>query len=240
MRRIKFRNWKTIAICGLALGLAWGVSGIAVGKPKPPKEPPPPSTHDLIVDLQLRVAELEMAAADFDQVLKYAYVSEETINGLPGPHVLFEGCNVHVRNGAGATYDSENGLGNLIIGYNEIGGDPESIFRTGSHNVAIGSEHSYYSSGGFVAGKANTIGSVGASVYGGRFNEASGEYSTICGGQNNGARALDSAILGGEFNAASGEASVVVGGQAAETRGAISVVLGGLFVTTSAVHEIAP
>ena len=32
--------------------------------------------------------------------------------------VIFTGCNVHVQNGQGET-DSSNGVGNLIIGYNE-------------------------------------------------------------------------------------------------------------------------
>jgi hypothetical protein len=32
---------------------------------------------------------------------------------------FFDGCNVHVRSGAGATDATPNGLGNLIVGYNE-------------------------------------------------------------------------------------------------------------------------
>jgi hypothetical protein len=40
-----------------------------------------------------------------------------------GNGVIFEGCNVHVRSGAGAT-ETVNGLGNLIVGYNEVPGIP--------------------------------------------------------------------------------------------------------------------
>jgi hypothetical protein len=39
-------------------------------------------------------------------------------DGLPGPNVVFQGVNVHVRNNAGRT-ESLDGLGNLIVGYNE-------------------------------------------------------------------------------------------------------------------------
>jgi hypothetical protein len=36
-----------------------------------------------------------------------------------GNDVYFDGCNVHVRSGSGATDGQINGLGNLIIGYNK-------------------------------------------------------------------------------------------------------------------------
>ena len=53
--------------------------------------------------------------------------------GSNSTELFFEGCNVHVRNGAGQT-DSLNTLGNLIIGYNEDDGFPAPNDRTGSHN----------------------------------------------------------------------------------------------------------
>lgn len=56
-----------------------------------------------------------LALADYLEVVPGA------INGLNGPHVVFEGANVHVRSGSGATSDGgyATGLGNLIIGYNQ-------------------------------------------------------------------------------------------------------------------------
>ena len=39
-----------------------------------------------------------------------------------GNDVYFEGCNVHVLSGSGATDGAINGLGNLVVGYNEDGG----------------------------------------------------------------------------------------------------------------------
>ncbi|MCG8590604.1 MAG: hypothetical protein MJE66_15035, partial [Proteobacteria bacterium] len=64
-----------------------------------------------------------------------------------GNDVFFEGCNVHVRNGAGTT-NTTNGLGNLIIGYNEAGAVPPT--RTGSHNLVVGEAHGYSSYAGVV------------------------------------------------------------------------------------------
>ena len=44
-----------------------------------------------------------------------------------------------------------NGLGNLVIGYNQ-GRGPGLDNRTGSHNLVVGSKHNYSSYGGIVAG----------------------------------------------------------------------------------------
>jgi hypothetical protein len=66
-----------------------------------------------------------------------------------GNDVIFEGCNVHIRSGAGYTGAPVNGLGNLVVGYNEAFPDDD---RTGSHNLVVGAFHSYSSSGGLVAG----------------------------------------------------------------------------------------
>jgi hypothetical protein len=101
-----------------------------------------------------------------------------------GNDVIFEGCNIHIRSGAGATDAAVNGLGNLILGYNEAApGD----LRTGSHNLVIGRDHSYSSFGGIVAGDNNAISGQNASVTGGSHNVASGSRSSISGGQFNSA-----------------------------------------------------
>jgi hypothetical protein len=51
----------------------------------------------------------------------YVSVASGAIDGLPGPHVIFNGANVHIRNGAADSF-AQNGRGNLIVGYNESGG----------------------------------------------------------------------------------------------------------------------
>lgn len=53
--------------------------------------------------------------------------------------LILEGCNVHVRNGGGAT-NSANGQGNLIIGYDE---NSAAASRLGSHNIVLGEEQAY-------------------------------------------------------------------------------------------------
>ena len=88
-----------------------------------------------------------------------------------GSDTYFTGCNVHVRDGSGDTDGETNGLGNLIVGYNEA--YVLGARRTGSHNFVIGPEHSYSSYGGMVAGFYNTVAAPHASVTGGAFNTAS-------------------------------------------------------------------
>jgi hypothetical protein len=53
--------------------------------------------------------------------------------------VVISGANLRIVNGLGTT-DTVNGLGNLIVGYNELRNEPSSPdVRTGSHNIVGGS-----------------------------------------------------------------------------------------------------
>ena len=142
-----------------------------------------------------------------------------------GDDFVFTNVNVHVRDGSGNTDGSVNGRGNLIVGYNEdVGSDAT---RTGSHNLVVGSEHSYSNFGGFVAGYSNTISSGYASVSGGRVNTASGYSSSVSGGSWNIASGDYSSISGGDQNTASGLRSSVSGGRYNSASGSYTSVIGG-------------
>jgi hypothetical protein len=116
-----------------------------------------------------------------------------------GKEVFITGANLHIVNGLGSTNctgegeetpDCPNGLGNLIVGYNElrVRFDDESPevenIRTGSHNVVVGREHNFSRFGGLVVGTSNTISGDFAAVSGGTGNTASGNFSSVSGGQN--------------------------------------------------------
>lgn len=130
---------------------------------------------------------------------------------VEGNDVYFEGCNIHIRDGSGNTTGSTNGLGNLIIGYNEDAGGPFN--RNGSHNLIIGPNHTYSSFGGIIAGQRNIISAGSASVLGGVDNTASGVQSVVSGGSGNTSSGINSSISGGTFNTASGDNSGVSGGK---------------------------
>jgi hypothetical protein len=97
--------------------------------------------------------------------------------GVIGPNIVFSGVNIYIVSGSSRTDDNGNctGLGNLIIGYDE---DPCMVLpnplqpgdRGGSHNLVIGSWHRFTQAayGGFLAGQANLIANVAASVSGGQ------------------------------------------------------------------------
>jgi hypothetical protein len=63
----------------------------------------------------------------------FVKVNVNPVNGLAGPTVVFTRCNLQLVNG------QTNGLGNLVIGYDEppftglVAGD-----RSGSHNLVVG------------------------------------------------------------------------------------------------------
>jgi len=150
-------------------------------------------------------------------------------------NVYFTGCNVHIRNGLGAT-DTSNAVGNLIVGYGEqFGFDRQStnppLNRSRSHNLIVGPEHAYGSYGGFAAGRTNTLSGIFASVSGGAVNTASGPYSSVSGGHHNTASGNPApSVSGGAFNTASGDASSVSGGDGNTASGTASAVSGGRFL----------
>ena len=177
-----------------------------------------------------------------------------------GTEVFFDGCNVHVRSGSGATDGNVgagptvNGLGNLIIGYNEESPPsfPPVAVRTGSHNLVVGPRHTYSSYGGLVAGYRNFItgayasvsGGVSnfasgpnASVSGGGGNEASGPVASVSGGAGNHASGSDSSVSGGEGNQASGRQASVSGGADNQASGFQASVSGGLSRSAIGDHD---
>jgi hypothetical protein len=117
------------------------------------------------------------------ELAKYLKVEPGMLYGLKGPHVILRGANVHVQSGSNTTADVSGltGLGNLIVGYNEVpvmsGGS-----RVGSHNLVVGPSHSFASTGGAVFGTDNLISNKYATILGGHRNTATGQASSVLGG----------------------------------------------------------
>ena len=99
-----------------------------------------------------------------------------------GHTLQFSGLNLQIVSGSGSTNGAVNGLGNLIIGYNENPGT-----QTGSHNLVLGSGQSFTSYGGIVGGQNNALSGPFADVF----------------GDHNSATANSASVSGGEFNLAS-------------------------------------
>jgi uncharacterized coiled-coil protein SlyX len=113
---------------------------------------------------------------------KYVKVDPGVVNGLKGPHVIFSGVNVHVESGSGTTVEpAPTGLGNLVVGYNEMpmatGGS-----RNGSHNLVVGPSNAFASTGGAVFGSNNAISGPFATILGGKNNLSDGQSASILGG----------------------------------------------------------
>lgn len=158
----------------------------------------------------------------------YVEVKQTAEKGIAGPNIIFHGANVHVVSGSGAEDDNGTltGLGNLVVGYagTSVGGS-----RAGSHNLIVGTDHTFQSVGALVAGRANWVkpGAAYASISGGRYNFATGSWVTVSGGQNNTAAGDLSAVSGGYQNTASGVESAVGGGELNDARGWCASVSGG-------------
>jgi hypothetical protein len=195
----------SLGLLGLGLGLLalWGIPFQAASAR-------PNDLQSQVNDLLTRVQELET---------KLACMNKD------GDNVVFDKCNVYIRSGSGQTDGEVNGLGNLIIGYNESAG--ENIKRTGSHNLIIGPEHAYASFGGLVAGRENTISAPYASVLGGRLNTASGLGASVSGGSVNTASRDFASVSGGKSNVAKGVNASVSGGTSNQAQGEFASIAGG-------------
>src|SRR5690606_21343619 len=114
--------------------------------------------------LTTKVAELEAANLDLRGRVG---AQEALMRGVrrDGDTLRFEAMNLQLVNGLGRT-DAVNGLGNLIVGYNESPG-PQS----GSHVIAIGPRHAF-TGGGLISGTGNRLSANYAAVLGGWGNEA--------------------------------------------------------------------
>jgi len=140
-------------------------------------------------------------------------------------NIYITGANLHIRSGSGSTSGTVNGLGNIIVGYNETRGTGDN--RTGSHNLILGTRHNYSSYGGILAGYQNTISGIYASAIGGQQNTASGNYSSVSGAATSTASGINASVSGGTANTASGNYSSVCGGAMGQASGTYSSVSGG-------------
>ncbi len=183
------------------------------------------TTHapSVLQDLLDRISALEAAlaaetVARFNADVMLATVIMKHMDLLEhfsrdGDDIFITEANLHIVNGTGDT-ETTNGLGNVIVGYNESRIDPSIApdDRTGSHMVVVGAENNYSSFGGVVVGQRNSTSGTYSSVTGGRNNVASGTSSSVSGGRSNEASGYMSSVSGGTGNTAIGDYSSVSGG----------------------------
>ena len=117
--------------------------------PQGPAGPPGPDVTVQVNDLLARVDALAKQVGTLSAQLATVRTTLQPFRRV-GTDVFIEGANLHVRNGSGRT-ESNNGLGNLFVGYNER---PELNAQTGSHNLVIGREHTFTSHEGSWPGPA--------------------------------------------------------------------------------------
>jgi hypothetical protein len=193
----------------------------------------PGISTDGLTDLQDKLKALE-------GLLRHVTVVT-TQDGLK--EIVITRANLRIVNGLGSTDctnqgqeipNCPNGLGNLIVGYNEprspLGGPN---VRTGSHNVVVGQFNNFSRFGGLVIGNFNEISGDFAAVSGGLSNTASGEGATVSGGNANTASGQTSSVSGGFNNTASGQGATISGGDSHVASGSNSSVSGGLANTAS-------
>jgi hypothetical protein len=204
------------------------------------------TTLDGRVDkLENQNARLEEKVAALEEKLSKITYEPKGLNDLPT--VKISGANLQVVNGTGAI-QNVNGLGNVIIGYDEHAAD---IKQTGSHNLVLGDRQAFTSWGGLLAGSKNSITApLGvafgfsnavkgkwATITAGYFNEANADGSSISGGSQGVAKNTLSSISGGWNNFTEADWASVSGGQTNFARGKYSSISGGVRSTARGVNS---
>lgn len=220
---------------------------------KPPKLKPVLQTVETVLDnyaknltaLEAAIRSLEESQArtlspEEEEILSHMSLVElDDGKGKKTKTIRISSVNVQIVNGLGATNGNPaqpddtgastatNGLGNLIVGYQEPRGAGDDNDRTGSHNIIVGAQNNYTKFGGLVAGQGNRCTGPFSSVSGGRFNTASAIGSSVSGGRGNTASHFDASVSGGSDNTASGELSSVSGGNSNRASQIYSSISGG-------------
>jgi hypothetical protein len=218
-----------------------------------------------ILALQARVQALEdeleaVASSALFELEDHVYLVADDYGNQT---VLFTGVNVQIVNGIHQS--TPNGLGNLIVGYNQPrnagvvgcslgqytdigtcqsgGGVWQVNHKSGSHNIVVGNRNAYSQTGGLVAGFNNSINREYAVITGGHESLATGIASSVSGGGGHFVASNYSSVNGGYNNGTNqsgGAYSSILGGRNNGTLGAQSVVLGGNGNAALSVDQIAP
>jgi len=183
----------------------------------------------LAASQQLALAEVRKSNATLQARLTCVTNSNST-------DFVFDGCNVLIQNGAGAT-GTVNARGNLIIGYNKN----EVSKRTGSHNLIVGDLHEYTSYGGVVTGTENTIGAPNSTVMSSVDSSVTGTGGAAVLGADRAVTEGNAVLLGGSQNYASVNArfAVAVGGNQNQVLNSQAVVMAGTLNVASGGNSVA-
>jgi hypothetical protein len=200
---------------------------------------------------------LPSEAAEQEKLLSILPYLKYVASGVGGkPTIQVSGANLQILSGSGSTKGTVNGAGNLVIGYDENKEGKHA--QTGSHNLILGEQQTFTSYGGLDAGLEDTISGpfatvtggekknprgraakCGASLSGGKFNTASGEWSWIGGGAANNATGGYDSVSGGYGNTAESHYGLasILGGYLNTASGSEAVVDGGAFNKATSGHS---
>jgi hypothetical protein len=163
------------------------------------------STESEVTALQAQVSALQGQVSALQTTLSKVSYNPQGLNGQPT--LTITGANLQVVSGSGTTDGPVNGLGNLILGYDEGAGS-----QTGSHNLVLGKGQTFTSYGAVIGGRNNNATGPFEALFGSA-NVASGDSSAVTGGRGNTASNWAASVSGGIANTASAEGSSVSGGR---------------------------
>ena len=180
------------------------------------------------VELQALHAQNQALRADLANVASINdFVSLTTVHGRPT--VRFSSVNLQVVNGAGS--ETTNGLGNVVIGYDQLRNTDSVYAPECSRGIGIGEpfHHPITTQAECIAAGGiwglNHKGGSHYLVVGSEHNYSG--WSGIVSGYGNTSNSPSASVVGGQYNQATGWGSAVSGGAGNRASGYMSSVTGG-------------
>jgi hypothetical protein len=212
-----------------------------------------------VSSLEAQVAQLRAQLAAIQSSNAMALDPYVTVQTTGTPKVVFSGINVQIVNGVGNTR-SINGLGNLIVGYDEdrpplhpdyrmtdcsLGQHDNPLENEATNRVACESNGGVWAvnhksgSHNLIVGEGHNYSSSGCVAFG-VWNTVSAPGATVTAGVGNKAIRNTSSVTGGIGNWAAGAEAAVHGGEYNKAFGWRASILGGGFIQTANQRETKP
>lgn len=168
----------------------------------------------------------------------------QDLSVAPDGDLHLTNANLRIVDGSDETHcraaGSCSGVGNLILGYDELVLPWAPADRDGTHNIIVGQGHARRGSAGIVVGHGGLLDADGAVATGHR-PVVVGDGSVVLGGSQGRTGGAQATVIGGRSNRADNDAQqpVAMGGRSNVARSNHAAVVGGRLTSAGATYALA-
>jgi len=168
-------------------------------------------TAGIFLILGMAVQQQTLTPAQLAVLNTMSIVNVRNGQGGQTPTLRIEKVDVQIVNGTGSSF-TPNGVGNLVMGYNDLRLD-DTDDRRGSHNIIAGIRNNYSKACGLNIGFENELHGDMASLLSTENSKSMAWCSNVTGGYINTSLGMWSCIIAGSYNYNEGMNASICGGE---------------------------